>query len=203
MRQLCTLLCALLIVTLTASVSAIAVGRQQPALTHAQTREFEVCDSQPCFWNIVPGVTSLDVAGAKVSEFVVMEARRGRMPFMLSWLAVRGNLYWDEQSRVVTRVGLAKRHPDSPSTLPMLLELILLYGEPCAVQAYSLSVVLIFPHVWVDFPREGVNLTLASRPETLVYETVSSDLCVAPTDVAYARQRWQGVAAFDHYHASR
>lgn len=199
MRQLSRLLCFLLMVTLTASVGVIAVGRQQPALTHAQTREFEVCGAQPCFWDIVPGVTALDAAGARIREFITMEARRGRMPFTLSWLDVRGNLYWDEQSRVVTGIGLAKRHPTSPSTLPMLLELILLYGEPCAVQPYTLSVVLIFPHVWGDFPREGVNLTLASRPETLMYENSSINLCLALDDAAYSRQRWQGVAAFDHY----
>jgi hypothetical protein len=203
MRHLLTLLCVLLIVTLTASVAAIAYGRQQPALMHAQSREFEVCDNHPCFWDIVPGVTSLDAAGEKVSEFVVMEARRGRMPFVLSWLAVRGNLYWDEQSRVVTGIGLSIPQPDSPNTLPTLLELVLLYGEPCAVQAYSQSVMLIFPHVWVNFPREHRLLTLASRPETLVYENVNSNLCVPTSALSYPRQSWQGVAAFDHYHVSR
>ncbi|MBX3086303.1 MAG: hypothetical protein KF716_32000 [Anaerolineae bacterium] len=199
MRNFLAAALGLFVVAVVASAGMIALGREQPALNHAQKREFAVCEGLPCFWEMIAGVTPYDDVREKVREYLITEGRVGRTPFSMPLVGVRGNLYWEPQTRLVTSIGLIKWRPHARNTLPMLLELIMLYGEPCAVQPYSNSVTLIFLHVWADFPREGGKLTFASRPETLVFENVDKELCGAPSNAFYPRVAWQGVATFDRY----
>jgi hypothetical protein len=204
MLRLVSITLALIVITSMTSGGMVALGRAQPPLFQADVPEIAVCDGQPCFDNVVVGVNTIVDVYPLLPESIA-KLRAGTMMFSPQHSNMQGGINWDEQTQVVTRIILTLRQPNAPSPLPTLRELILLYGEPCTTQpnatgsAFSLLTVM-FPHVWARFSRrDGIRLTLGSRPNMIVFETVQENLCTAPSTEYPPRQSWRGIAAFRRY----
>lgn len=135
----------------------VLVARQNPAPDTLQTLGFDVCEGDPCWRGIKPGM-SWD----KVQQYQSFPNTDGRIrTFPVKLLSI--DSIWFEADESAAAINSIIVHYSDGPNLPLTLgEIVNHYGPPCRV-AVGLTNPNNAQSYWVDLFYPTINVTFSSR----------------------------------------